>query len=115
MLEDAIAKIKSEMAENKNSAYVKVIGDFLLQHLEMHPVVSEKILTEGKTIKGSIGEMRKAAERNKVDNCAVLTDAEGFAVVLKYFGVETAHAPTYVPVGAPSQSTDFDVKLDDFL
>lgn len=95
------------MEENKTNSYIQVVGEFLLKHLE-NPGSAERILAQEKTIGKSLDEMRKEAEKKKVGNCAVLTDAEGFAVVLRYFGIEPAAAPE------PKQD-DFDVKLEDLL
>ncbi len=118
---DAIAKINDEMKATKNNPYVLVVGQFLIKHLEANPQDAEKVLNAEKTIAKSLDEMRKVAEKKKVGNCAVLTDAEGFAVVLKYFGIngegKAVVAPTTTAsTPAPTSSgTDFDVKLDDFL
>jgi hypothetical protein len=119
MLEEAIARVRAEIAGNANNPYVKVVGDFMVQHLTTNPQDAEKVLAQDKTIVKSLDAMRSAAEKKKVGNCAVLTDAEGFGVVLKYFGIDglpvtpvttIARAATPVPSGS-----DFDVKLDDFL
>ena len=117
MLDQAIAKIKAEM--DKKDGYAQAVGAFLLQHLDANPAAAEKILTEGKTIKGSLAEMRKEAEKKKVGNCAVLTDAEGFAVVLRYYGIEdkTQAAPAPAPAVPKTgrKDVDFDIRLDDLL
>lgn len=120
MLNNAIAKIQTEMTQNANNPYVQVIGGFLLQHLEANPGSAERILAEGKTIKDSFKEMQKEARKKQMDGCAMLTDAEGFAVVLKYFGIE-ALVNTPVPALPPARpepttsAVDFDIKLDDLL
>ena len=88
MLYKAIKKIETEMEKEKNP-YVKVIGDFLLNHLANDPGAAEQILADDKkTIFKSIDAMRKAASKNKTGNCAMLSDAEGYEVVLKYFGIK---------------------------
>ncbi len=121
MLKDAISKIQSEMDKATNNPYAQAVGGFLLQYLETNPGSAEKILTPDKTIAKSLTAMRSEAEKKKVGNCAVLTDAEGFAVVLKYFGIEgqvNTPAPaaprpaTAVPAPA---AADFDVRLEDLL
>jgi hypothetical protein len=118
-MQKAIAKIKAEIDKEKNH-YVQVVGQFLLQHLEKNQQDAEKIVATDKTILKSLEEMRKVAEKKKVGNCAVLTDAEGFEVVTKYFGINAKPlafvVPVMAPVATPSASvTGFDVKLDDFL
>lgn len=90
MLEKAIEKIKAEIDGNKNNPYIKVIGEFLLQHLALHNGAAEKVLQEGKTIKGSIDEMKKVAKTKAVDGCGMLTDQEGYGIVLKYFDIKFA-------------------------
>jgi hypothetical protein len=65
----AVAKLGAEIASSKGASYVKAIGNFLLQHINTHPRDATKILDEGKTIKGSPGEMRKVVEKQKVDSC----------------------------------------------
>lgn len=122
MLEKAIEKIKSEMKQNKNP-YVQVVGDFLLRQLELNPKDADKILVEDKTIMKSLDEMRKVAEKKKTGNCAVLTDQEGFEIVLKYFDIK---AEPVMEVCTPPETetrthkreakgTDFDINLDDLL
>jgi hypothetical protein len=119
-LANAISKLKSEIEQNKNKPYIKLIGEFLLQHLDKNPEAAEKILAD-KTISKSFDEMRKVAEKKKVGNCAVLTDQEGFAVVLKYYEVDSA--PTVGTTSTPQPPVvaesmpkdDFDIKLEDLL
>jgi hypothetical protein len=123
MLADAIAEIKAEMDGNKNNSYIQVVGAFLLRHLETNPQDAEKILTKGKTIGKSLDAMREEARKKQHNGVAMLTDAEGFAIVLKYFGIEgepavvpaTPAAPVAPAATTPSATSDFNVTLDDFL
>jgi hypothetical protein len=127
-MSDAIAKLKAEIDQNKNNSYVQVVGEFLLSHLDKHPQDAEKILDKDKTIAKSLDEMRNAASKKKVGNCAMFTPAEGFAIVLKYFGIESTvditvpaalvdPKPTIAPTLKPKakSAVDFDVSLDEFL
>lgn len=119
MAEKAISKLKDEMDKNLNNPYIQVVGGYLLQQLESTPDIAEKIMATDKTIGKSLDEMRKVADGKKVGNCAVLTDREGFEVVLKYFGIEASTAPVdtagTAPVATPKTESDFDVKLEDLL
>ncbi|WP_163854595.1 hypothetical protein [Paenibacillus elgii] len=115
-MQEAISKIQGEMDADQKNHYIQYIGKFLLEHLASNPDDAVKILTEGKTIGKSLDEMRKAAEKKKVGNCAVLSDAEGFGIVLKYFGISGTPAEgKKAPIMPAAASSDFDVKLDDFL
>ena len=130
MLENAIAKIKAEMDANKDNSYVQVVGQFLLHRLGAFPECADKILAEDKTLAKSLDAMQAEARKKSKGTVTVLTDEEGFAIVLKYFGITgsaarvnagvapAAHAaPTVEPVSAAASwhASGFDVKLDDFL
>ena len=126
MQTQAIEKIKAEMEQNRNNAYVQAVGGMLLQYMDSDPASAERILTEGKTISGSLAEMQKEARKKQVGNCAVLTDQEGFEIILKYFGIEVVAVVPPIPVSrtvaVPAAATvkedkpsKFDVSLDDLL
>ena len=87
MINEAITKINDEM-EKENNPYVKVIGEYLLGLIKNNETAAEKILDKDKSIMKSLEEMRKAAEKVKVGNMAMISDEEGFSIVLKYFGIE---------------------------
>ncbi len=106
-------KLQDEMNSNQNNSYIQVVGQFLLQHLAAHPEDAEKI-TEDKTIAKSLYAMRKEAEKKKVGNCAVLTDREGFAIVLSYFGI-TPDVITPVPPAPAPKKASLDIDLEDLL
>ena len=108
-----VDKIRSEMEQNKADQYVQEVGQYLLDHLKANPRDTEKIAAD-KTIKGSLAEMRKEAEKKKTGNTAMFTPREGFAIVLQYFGI--TGAPVNVPASVPEKkSVGFNVSLDDLL
>lgn len=83
MLLEANQKLQSEMEQGNK--YVKLIGQYLLDYFKKNPADAAAIMTEGKTIKGSIEAMRQ--EATKAENGGMLSDPEGYAVVLTYFGI----------------------------
>ena len=121
MLVKAIEKLNAEIIKS-NDPCIQVIGEFLLQHVESNNSNAEKIIQEGKTIEKSFEEMRKVAVTKKVGNRAVLTDQEGFTIVLKYFGIESSITNTVSKVKEPAVNIpiikqkkpdiDFNVELD---
>lgn len=127
MIEQALAKLTNEMANNKGNAYVQVIGDYLVNFVKNNPPSAKKVMDEKKSIVGSLDAMRKEAEKKKQNNCAVLTDQEGFKIVLGYLGIENkepiAQKPvqeTTPPVTASIETAlpnkqRFEASLDDFL
>jgi hypothetical protein len=86
MYDKAVEKLNNQMAANEKHPYVQIIGQYLLNHLEGKPEDAEKFLDDDKTILKSIDTMRRFAETRRVGNMAMLTDEEGFGVVLQYFG-----------------------------
>ena len=129
MVEQATAKLMTELRMEGVHPYVSAIGNFLLDFLKDNPSSAKKIMVEGKTIIGSMKAMRKLAEKQKVDNCAVLTPEQGFKVVLDYFDIKAkdttpvakTDAPNitnYAPkesVVAPKPVQRFEASLDEFL
>jgi hypothetical protein len=115
------------MQGNAPKSYIWVVGTFLLAHLNANPEDAGKILDKSKTIKGSLDEMRKEAQKQSSGGCAVLADEEGFSVVLEYYGIEvrTSRPPVATPAAilaasapaqeAKKQAVSFDVRLDDLL
>lgn len=131
MVEQATAKLMTELRMEGVHPYVSAIGNFLLDFLKDNPSAAEKIMVEGKTIIGSMKEMRKEAEKVKKDNCAVLTSDQGFDIVLKYFGIKKTGAmqnkilssdsprdvskPTKPKILSSGAAPRFEASLDEFL
>lgn len=122
MKEQAIAHLRAEMAKKDKHPYVQLIGDYLVRHIEANPSDASCVMTEGKTIEGSLTAMRTVAEKKKVGNVGFLSDAEAYAIVLKYYGIrpDAAAAPAQVPPpelrgGTSPIAPDFSVSLEDFL
>lgn len=109
MLQQALQKIQSEVAADPKNKFVAVIAKFLMDHVRTNPDDAEKILTEGKTILGSLDAMKEEAGKNQSGGVGMLSDEEGFAVVLKYYGVEVAQSESE-PVAA-----GFNINVDDLL
>lgn len=110
MIQQALQKIQAELAEKPNDKYVQVVGGFLMKHLREHPEHAQQILAADKTIAGSLKAMREEARKHQVNGVGVLTDEEGFAVALKYFGCE-------VPGAAPAAAAvpKITTTIDDLL
>ena len=87
MIEKAIEKIKAEMEKDK-APHIQIIGQYLLKQIEINKAAATAIVQDGKTIAGSVAEMEKVAKSKAVRGCGILTDAEGFEIVRKYFGFE---------------------------
>ncbi|WP_089610075.1 hypothetical protein [Dehalobacterium formicoaceticum] len=122
MLEKAINKIKSEMDidKNKNNVFMQTVGNFLLRYLESNPGAAENIMQNDKTLAMSMGAMRAEAKKHKHGDFAVLTDQEGFAVVLKYYNINGTPVQATSAIIAPApepvkEDTSFNIRLEDLL
>ncbi|OBZ08904.1 hypothetical protein A8L34_22385 [Bacillus sp. FJAT-27264] len=125
-MEQAVNKLRAEMEASKNP-YVKVVGEHILKVLGVNPAAAEKVLADGKTIAGALSAMKAEASKNKFDGMAMLTDEEGYAIALKYFGFDGAVVVPAAVVPAPTPAVSvtpsapvkappvFDLGLDDLL
>ncbi len=86
LINKAIEKLNSEM-DKEDKKEIRVIGEFLIQQVNGNEEVAKAILTEGKTIMKSLDEMKKVAKQRAINGCAVIEDAEGFKIVMDYFGI----------------------------
>ena len=87
MLQAALQKIQKEINDNAKNQWYAYVGGELINFVRSNPDKAELFAAEGKSIKGAFDAMRKAAEKVKVGNAAVLTPDQGMAVVLEYFGI----------------------------
>ena len=106
MIEKAIEKIKAEMEKNKDQ-HIQLIGNYLLNQIEINKNAATAIVQDGKTILDSVKEMRKVAQKRAVNGCGILTDVEGFEIVRKYFGFEAVQNEI---IGVQIQDIKEDVK-----
>lgn len=120
-IEQAIEKIENEMAK-ENDGFTQVVGEYLLGAIGEDETIAEKILVEGKTIKGSFKAMENEAKKKKVGNSAVLTDEEGFSIVLKYYEItpgakeENFSSNKVISINQyKKESKELDIDLDNLL
>ena len=86
MLEEVIKKLQDEMAKEEKNPFVQLIGQFLLGHLELHPEHAEQVVAEEKTIAKSLDAMKRYAQKRQVGGMAMVSDQDGYNIVLQYFG-----------------------------
>ncbi|WP_411680449.1 hypothetical protein [Clostridium thailandense] len=126
MITEGIKKLNDEIYKNKSNPHIEVIGKYLIEYLNRNPDAAKEIMNKDKTIGKSLQEMKKVAEKKRVGNCAILTDQEGFEIVLKYFEIKNSKGksditPEAKPIYVPAENVevkkdiDFDVNLEDFL
>lgn len=126
MKEQAIGKLRAEMAEKPNESYIQLIGNYLIADVEANPDHAAVIMNEDKTISGSLEAMQRfASNKRRGKSYVVLTPEEGFSIVMGYFSIydvknpvdanQIATATATAPTRPPAASSAFDVSLDDLL
>lgn len=82
-MEKAIEKLQKEM--KSKDKYIQVIGTYLIGYVNQNKDFAEHIVKEGRTIAGSLSAMKSEAKKNQSGGVGILTDEEGFEIVVKYF------------------------------
>lgn len=86
MIEAAKLKIKNEINKS-NDPYIKTIGKYLLNNIEINKETAKKINNGEKTLKKSLEEVKKIAKGKAINGCAVMEDEEVYKIVKDYFGL----------------------------
>ena len=92
MINQAIEKIEAEMEENKNP-YTEIIGNYVIQQIQVNPQVAEAIINEEKTLAGSLEQMRNEALKENIKNNEIPEHKEEVKKI----------------------NDDFNISLDDFI
>jgi hypothetical protein len=118
MREKAIEKLRTEMEQNKENAYIQLIGQFLIQKIDMIPELSEKIMDPSKTIANSLKFMEAEAKKKAGSSrMAMFTPDEGFAIGLKYYGIQASESASPGPasITIPQNKPELKFSLEDLL
>lgn len=121
VIEKAIEKINAEMQKKPNNKYIEIIGQYIIDRCEDQDVAN-KVAADGKTLNGAMDAVIKKARAAKDGNMAVLTPAEVFGAVDKYFGITEDPAAQYKAIQgsmpatpAPAPAKKVNLSLEDFL
>lgn len=85
MIDKAIEKLTKEMMKADDPA-IQMIEEHLTKVCTTDEI-AEKILAEGKTLKGALDAMQAEAKKKAVNGVGVFSDEEGFRIVEGYFGI----------------------------
>lgn len=110
MINVAINKINAEIDANADNAYVKYIGEYLIDYLKKTPEHAAKVAQEEKSVLGSLKHMKSVASKKQANGVAVLTPAEGFKAVLEYYAID--EQPITKSESTPKK---IDISLDDLF
>jgi hypothetical protein len=87
MYDQAIDKLRDEMAAHPNDGTIQHIGNYLTDYLKTHKGSAEAILQEGKTLQGGLKTMEEFAGKNKIGNMVVIDPETGYGIIMNYFGI----------------------------
>lgn len=89
MLADAIQRIENEIDSEKSNPNIKIIGEFMIQYIQLNPSAAAVVCTNGKFLSGAYKAIEDYARKKpRHGNCVAVSPDEGFEQVLKYFGIE---------------------------
>ena len=112
----AIAKLDAEMEKEKRNHAIAVIGEYLINLITARPEIAEKLADSKNTLAGAYEAMRTEARKKMYNNCAVLTDEEGFEIVCEYFGIDPGTDKIAKQAVQPGKTAPaLDIELDDLL
>lgn len=98
-MEEAIKKINDEMQKYPGDMYTEIIGHYLIDRASAEPEVAGQILKAEKTLARSLEAVKAAAQKIKKGEVAVLTPAQVFGEIDRYFGLTPNVAAQYKSMG----------------
>lgn len=93
-IDRAMDKLRDEMAASTDNGGIGEIGDYLTERLQREPVIAEKVLTDGITIKGAFEAIRDYAKKNQKGGFCYVPPEKAYEIVCGYYGIA---APASVP------------------
>lgn len=99
---DAMDKIRDEMAGSGDPG-VQVIGEAMTRLLQLQSELADKVLEEGKTLKGAFAKVRDWAKANAKGGFCYVPPAKAAEIVAEYWGVDTT-AMMQAVCGAETQA-----------
>ncbi len=85
---DAIEKINREMQKAPDDLYREILGHYVIDRCG-DAAAARLVLQEGKTLEGAMQAATAAAKNAAENNVAVVTPAQVFGEVDRYFGLST--------------------------
>lgn len=92
-IQEAIIKINTEMQAKPDDLYLEAIGQHVIDHCG-NVAAAEAVLKKGKTLKGAMDKVMEAAKARKQGSVAVMRDDEVYAIVDRYFGIDSMEPVT---------------------
>lgn len=104
MKDKAIEKINAEMQKKAHDPYTEIVGQYIIDRC-LDAACAEKVMADGKSLKGAMDEIMAKAKKVRNGNVAVLTPDAVFGAVDKYFGFDTNEAAQITAISSASPSS----------
>ena len=88
MIDKAIEKLTKEMMK-LNNPFAQAIEEHLTE-ICTSDAVAEKILQEGKSLKGACASIRDVAKKNAVGGVGAVSDEDAYRMAEEYYGINRA-------------------------
>lgn len=106
-LQKAVDKIRDEMAANSANMALQAIGEMMTAHLDACPQDADKVLAEGKTLKGAYAAMESWARKNAKNGACCVVPKQAQKLVAEYYGVAQTQEPQAIAdLPKPKAATD---------
>ena len=76
-------RVRDEMAAAKHG-YIEMLGEMMTAYLRRHP---ETEVDGKKTLEGAYRRLHSAAAKKQQDRCYAMPPAEGFGLLMEYYGL----------------------------
>ena len=87
--EEAVDRLRDEMAQRANHPGVAVIGEYLTDRLQRDHALAEKLVAKEKTLAGAFDAIREYASKHKNgSNWAYVPPEKAFAIACEYYGID---------------------------
>ena len=88
-MENAIDKIRDEMAKKANHPGVSILGEYFTSRLQKEPEIAGLILQKEKTLEGAFNAIYDFAKKNRGGkNYAFVPPKQGLEIACQYFGLK---------------------------
>lgn len=85
MRTEAMEKNNGEMQEHPDDRVLEAVGQYLIDHMTEED--AGRLTKRGKSLSGAVKAMEDAARRTAKNGVGVLTDAEAWRIVRRYYGL----------------------------
>ena len=115
--ENAVDRLRDELAKKHDHPGVAVIGEYLTGRLNADHSLAEKIAADGKTIEGAFEAIRAYARKIQKGGFAYVNPEKALEIACEYYGIhpEKTDTQTFAHKPAPAAPANDGLDLDALL